>query len=174
MKKDVNIMNIGHYVYGVDWEDLTEEYQNEIDKNEYVENNHGVPYDAVKHFRNNLYFEYYEEVLYDYLNANIKKYPYYLVVSKNGAWGKRTGFKIIGNILDAFVFNYDVSMYFQAQTKGRKTYLFKKHSHNVPMGHDYIVIGLTEKECKKLKEGRFEPFIEWAERKTKKLLEEVK
>ena len=90
---------------------------------------------------------------------NYKKYSHYLVVLFNATWTGSSGYKIFDNYFDTFYRDYDVTMYYKNGTKGGKAITLTEYSHDVPMGHNSVIIGLTENEYNKLENKDIEEII---------------
>ena len=136
-----------------------------IDIDEYCED----PYDY-DYCMGDWFDEYtYEDLVYNL----IKKYNHYLVCVYSCTWNGADGYKIADDIKDALIRNYDCSQYFVGGSKGGKSIAIREHSHDVPMGHSTIIIGLTDKEYEKLSywDVSFESVFEFANRKSKSIIE---
>jgi hypothetical protein len=160
-------MNVGHYVSGVKWENLTKEYQDYCDKEDYLEEPYSVPYEAVDYFTNENDFYFYEDEFEDYVNGLLKEYPRYIVCAFNHTWDKRTGYKVVKELKEAFMFDYEVSIYLEETSKHNKSALFKIHSHDNPMGSNFIILGLTYNEFEKVENMGFDSAIDFIKSKTK-------
>ena len=107
---------------------------------------------------------YFETMYEDELNYILKKYDNYLVCLYNSTWRGSTGCGIVNNICDAFIRSYDYSQTLMRVSKGNKACLLKEYHHDVPMGHDAVVVGLTEKEYEKLNNANFEDLVKFADK----------
>ena len=96
------------------------------------------------------------------LNYIIKDYEHYLVFAFNCRWNGASGYNITDNKLDAFVRDYDVTQYLKRVTKGNKACLLREYHHDVPMGHDVVIVGLTDEEYQKLNTFDFEKVEKFA------------
>lgn len=117
---------------------------------------------------------YFDEFLYDDLVCNlIKEYNHYLVCAYSCTWNGADGYKIADDIKDALIRDYDCSQYFVGGSRGGKSIVIREHSHDVPMGHSTIIIGLTDKEYEKLSHWNvdFKTVFEFANRKSKSIIE---
>ena len=155
--KRVDLQQVGVY-YSVPIRDIFEEKRAEfdyedlkndtilldrysIDNGEYVEN-----YD-------NIVYDYTDEIEIDYFFKqlmNYKKYNHYLVVLFNSRWTGASGYKIFNNYMDCFFRDYENSMYVKGSSRGGKYLKLREYHHDKPMGHDSIIIGLTDREYEKL------------------------
>lgn len=90
------------------------------------------------------------------------EYDNYLVVAYHSTWDNRTGYKIVDNIEDVFIRDYECNQYVQSWTNKKKAAIIKEFSHDVPIGHNTIVIGLTNREYDKIKNDYFEKVIGFA------------
>ena len=171
--KDIDLQQVGTY-YSVPIKDIFEEKRKEfdfenlddyillnkysIDSGEYVEN------------YNNINYEYTDELEIDYYFhqlMNYKKYNHYLVVLFNSRWNGASGYKIFNNYMDCFCRDYDNTMYVKGSSKMGKYLKLREYHHDNPMGHDSIIIGLTDREYEKLDNMNIEQIIDFA---TKSLL----
>ncbi len=117
----------------------------------------------------------FKEFLHQILNTNA--FDKFLVISYSGTWNNATGYRF--NNYDEVLFsNNEHNIYHVAQNKGTGKYknkvnLFKNYHHDRPMGHDWLVIGLTKKQYEKLVDrevGTFDDILEYA----KPYYEEIK
>ena len=171
--KDIDLQQVGTY-YSVPIKDIFEEKRKEfdfenlddyillnkysIDSGEYVEN------------YNNINYEYTDELEIDYYFhqlMNYKKYNHYLVVLFNSRWNGASGYKIFNNYMYCFCRDYDNTMYVKGSSKMGKYLKLREYHHDNPMGHDSIIIGLTDREYEKLDNMNIEQIIDFA---TKSLL----
>lgn len=94
----------------------------------------------------------------------LKTYEYYLTFAYNCNWRGSNGYKIYDDRLDAFRRDYDYSQTLMRVSKGNKACLLKEYHHDVPMGHDVVIVGLTEKEYEQLNNASFEKVQEFADK----------
>ena len=164
--KRVDLQQVGAY-YNVPIKDIFEEKRAEfdyedlendsvlldrysIDSGEYVEN-----YD-------NIEYEYTDEVeIDDYFKClmNYKNYNHYLVVLFNSRWTGASGYKIFDDYMECFYRDYDNTMYVKGSSRSGKYLKLREYHHDKPMGHDSIIIGLTDKEYDKLYNMNIEEII---------------
>lgn len=118
------------------------------------------------------YVEYFDEVEYEYTDEyeidytlnrlmNYEKYKHYLVVLFNSRWTGASGYKIFDNYIDTFYRDYDDTMYVSGSSKSGKYLALREHHHDCPMGHDTIIIGLTENEYQKLDKMNIDEIIDF-------------
>jgi hypothetical protein len=103
----------------------------------------------------------------------IKPYDHYLVCAYHCRWDGVSGYKITDSLEDALYRDYDYHQYFIGGSRGGKTILLSESSHDVPMGHSVVVIGLTDKEYEKLSywDVDFETVIKFADENSKKIID---
>ena len=109
----------------------------------------------------------------DFISQLIKPYNHYLVCAYHCTWDGASGYKIADSIEDALYRDYDCSQYFNGGSRGGKSMMLCEHSHDVPMGHRVVVIGLTDKEYEKLSywDVDFNTVIKFADEHSKKIIE---
>lgn len=115
-------------------------------------------------------YEFSEDELLDFMEQFLKEYDHYLVVAYSSNWRGQTGYRFTDNIIDTVYRNYDVTQNIIGGTNSKKSLLIKEYHHDVPMGHETIIIGLTEKEYEKLDCSSFEDIIEFADTKRDKII----
>lgn len=115
-------------------------------------------------------YEFNEDEFLDFMEQFLKEYDHYLVVAYSSNWRGQTGYKFTDNIIDTVYRKYDVTQNIIGGTNSRKSLLIKEYHHDVPMGHETIIIGLTEKEYEKLDYSSFEDIIEFADTKRDKII----
>ena len=76
----------------------------------------------------------------------LKDSKHYLVYLKGCRWNGTSGYKIFDSIEEVLDRGYDVSIYPRAISRGGKTLLCTESSHDVPTGHDAVIIALSDKE----------------------------
>ena len=171
LTKDIDLQEVGVY-YSVPIKDIFEEKRAEfdyedlekdtilldrssIDSGEYVEN------------YNNIIYEYTDEVEIDYFFhqlMNYKKYNHYLVVLFNSRWNGASAYKIFNNYMDCFYRDYDNTMYVKGSSRGGKYLKLREYHHDNPMGHDSIIIGLTDREYEKIDNMNIDQIIDFAKK----------
>lgn len=189
--KNNNIQDVGVIVW-TPFSNIKKEFQNEIcdsicrdieyylndNEDEYVD----IYLDDVDYYcEDNTNYEYcigsdFDELMFkDYINSIIKSYNHYLVCAYHSNWLGQTGYKIADEIEDCFSRSYDCSQYVSGSSKGGKSLLITEYSHDVPMGHSTVIIGLTDKEFEKIdyedRWGDFENIINFADRKSESIIE---
>jgi hypothetical protein len=98
---------------------------------------------------NSYYFD--NEIWEDFVTGLMNTtYNHYLVYLKNSTWNGLTGVKIVDSYKECFIRDYDTSMYYEKSSVNGKVLILREYSHDVPTGHDTIIIGLTEKEFEKM------------------------
>lgn len=115
-------------------------------------------------------YEFNEDEFLDFMEQFLKEYDHYLVVAYSSNWRGQTGYRFTDNIIDTVYRNYDVTQNIIGGTNSRKSLLIKEYHHDVPMGHETIIVGLTEKEYEKLDCSSFEDIIEFADTKRDKII----
>ncbi len=115
-------------------------------------------------------YEFNEDEFLDFMEQFLKEYDHYLVVAYSSNWRGQTGYKFTDNIIDTVYREYDVTQNIIGGTNSRKSLLIKEYHHDVPMGHETIIIGLTEKEYEKLDYSSVEDIIKFADTKRDKII----
>ena len=115
-------------------------------------------------------YEFSEDELLDFMEQFLKEYDHYLVVAYNSNWRGQTGYRFTDNIIDTIYRNYDVTQNIIGGTNSRKSLLIMEYHHDVPMGHETIIVGLTEKEYEKLDYSSVEEIIKFADTKRDKII----
>ena len=165
--KRVDLQQVGAY-YSIPIQDIYEnkreefDYENmedrilidraTLDSGEYVENFDNVEYD------------YTDEIeIDDYLTSlmNCKQYSHYLVVLFNARWTNASGYKFFDNYTECFYRDYDNTMYVKGSSRSGKYLKLKEYHHDKPMGHDSIIIGLTDTEYDKLQNKNIDEIINY-------------
>lgn len=154
--KEVDLQQVGVY-YSVPIRDIHEDKRNEfdyedlddiisldkntIDSGEYIENYDNIDYDYTDELENE-----------DFIEGlmNYQKYNHYLVVLFNSRWNGASGYKVFNNYRECFYRDYEVSMYVVGGSKSGKYLQLREYHHDIPMGHNSIIIGLTESEYEKV------------------------
>lgn len=106
----------------------------------------------------------------DFMEQFLKEYDHYLVVAYSSNWRGQTGYRFTDNIRDTVYRNYDVTQNIIGGTNSRKSLLIMEYHHDVPMGHETIIIGLTDKEYEKLDYSSFEDIIDFADTQKDKVI----
>lgn len=76
----------------------------------------------------------------------LKNAGHYLVFLRGCRWTGASGYKIFDSIEEVLDRGYEVSVYPKAISKGGKTLICTESSHDVPRGHDAVIIALSDKE----------------------------
>lgn len=111
-----------------------------------------------------------ELMLRDFIDSVIGHYDYYLICAYNSNWMGQTGYKIEDNKYKIFQRSYDVSQYIVGASARGKSLLIREFSHDVPMGHETLIIGLTEKEHNKITNAEWEKVIDFADENSKTII----
>ncbi len=167
--KGVDLQQVGVY-YSVPIKDIYEDKRKEFDYDEELENDY-VSLDRYS-IDSGEYVENYDNCEYDYTDEmeiddyfkslmNYKKYDYYLVVLFNSRWTNASGYKIFNNYMECFYRDYDNTMYVKGSSRSGKYLKLREYHHDKPMGHDTIIIGLTEREYEKLSNMNIEEIIDF-------------
>ena len=82
------------------------------------------------------------------------QYPHYLVFANACRWNGASGYKFCDNIVDTVYRDYDVSIDIQKEIKNG--FVARESSHDVPMGSQTVVLGLTEDEYEQLVDAEFD------------------
>ena len=106
----------------------------------------------------------------DFMEQFLKEYDHYLVVAYSSNWRGQPGYRFTDNMIDTVYRNYDVTQNIIGGTNSRKSLLIMEYHHDVPMGHETIIIGLTDKEYEKLDYSSFEDIIDFADTKRDKII----
>lgn len=115
-------------------------------------------------------YEFSEDEFLDFMEQFLKEYDHYLVVAYSSNWRGQTGYRFTDNIIDTVYRKYDVTQNIIGGTNSRKSLLIMEYHHDVPMGHETIIIGLTDKEYEKLDYSSFEDIIDFADTKKDKVI----
>lgn len=178
--KNKNITDVGCYVW-TPYLNIKSEYRNDFDiydDEEYA--SVSVAYTDVDEVLDDPFnYEWcmgsdFDEYEYrDFISQLIKPYNHYLVCAYHCTWNGASGYKIADSIEDALYRDYDCSQYFNGGSRGGKSMMLCEHSHDVPMGHRVVVIGLTDKEYEKLSywDVDFKTVFDFAERNSKLIIE---
>lgn len=111
-----------------------------------------------------------EDEFYDFINNLLKKYNHYLIIAFNSKYNGSSGYKIVDNIVDVFYREYECSQYIKNISKGGKFLLLREYSHDVPMGHYTLVMGLTDIEYEKFNNMPIENIIEVGKNKVENMI----
>ena len=178
--KKVNIPEYGEYVW-TPYLNIKEKYRNEfdIDENEEYASVTVWVYDIDEYLDDPYNYEYCmggyrDEYMYkDFISELIKPYNHYLVCAYHCTWDGANGYKITDSLEDALSRDYNYHQYFIGGSRGGKTILLSESSHDVPMGHSVMIIGLTNKEYEKLSywDVDFKTIFDFAERNSKSIIE---
>ena len=125
----------------------------------------------IQEVRNYEGYEFSEDEFLDFMEQFLKEYDHYLVVAYNSNWRGQTGYRFTDNIIDTVYRNYDVTQNIIGGTNSKKSLLIMEYHHDAPMGHETIIVGLTEKEYEKLDYADFEKIIDFANKEREKIIE---
>ena len=92
---------------------------------------------------------------------NYNKYNHYLVVLFNSTWNNASGYKIFDKYDECFYRDYDNSMYVIGSSRSGKYLELREYHHDKPMGHNSIIIGLTDTEFEKLDRKGIQEIIDF-------------
>ena len=168
--KGVDLQQVGVY-YNIPIQDIYKEKRKEFDYEEDELENGDVLIDRktidsgeyVENF-DNIEYDYTDEVeIDDYLKSlmNYKQYKHYLVVLFNARWTNASGYKFFDNYIECFYRDYDNTMYVKGSSRSGKYLKLKEYHHDKPMGHDSIIIGLTDTEYEKLQDKNIDDIINY-------------
>lgn len=154
--KQMNIQEVGVY-YNIPIKDIYENKRNEFD---YEDLNDSVLLNKIS-IDSGYYVENFDNIEYDYTDEveiedtimqlmNYNKYNHYLVVLFNSTWNNASGYKFFDKYDECFYRDYDNSMYVIGSSKSGKYLELREYHHDKPMGHNSIIIGLTDTEFEKL------------------------
>lgn len=177
--KQMNIQEIGVY-YNIPIKDIYEDKRDEFD---YEDLNDSVLLDNIS-IDSGCYVENFDNIEYDYTDEieiedtimqlmNYKKYNHYLVVLSNGHWTGASGYKIFDNYMECFYRDYGVNMYVKGSSRSGKYLKLREYHHDAPMGHDSIIIGLTDREYEKLDNMNIDEIIDFGEKCLEKITEVI-
>ena len=177
--KDADITKIGMYVW-TPYLNIKSEYRDDFeiwDDEEYA--SVSVPYtdinelldDPLNYDDMDSDFDEYEYE--DFISELIKKAEHYLVCAYACTWNRRTGYKIVDELKDAFYRDYDCHQCYNGGSQGGKSICITEYSHDAPMGYRTMIIGLTNKEYEKLSywDVDFNTVIKFADEHSKKIIE---
>lgn len=165
--KQMNIQEVGVY-YNVPIKDIYEDKRNEFD---YEDLNDSVLLDKIS-IDSGYYVENFDNIEYDYTDEveieetimqlmNYNKYNHYLVVLFNSTWNNASGYKIFDKYDECFYRDYDNSMYVIGSSRSGKYLELREYHHDKPMGHNSIIIGLTDTEFEKLDRKGIQEIIDF-------------
>lgn len=178
--KKINIPEYGEYVW-TPYLNIKEEYRNEFDidedeeyasvtvwvcdLDEYCEDPYNYEY-CMGSYRDEYMYE-------DFISELIKPYDHYLVCAYHCTWNGSNGYTIADSLKEALSRSYDYHQYFVGGSRGGKSIVLCESHHDVPMGHEVMVIGLTDKEYEKLSywDVDFKTVFDFAERNSKSIIE---
>lgn len=174
--KKINIQEVGVY-YSTPLSNIKKEYQKEYSEmntdlynNENVLVNECDLYDHVIDIGKTEY-DYTDEIeIESFIDDLLKDYKHYLVVALHSRWNGASGYKISDSKIDCFYRNYECSQYVVGGSKGGKFLLLKESHHDVPTGHNTLIVGLTDKEYEKIKNMSTDYIIKQAELKSEIIL----
>lgn len=161
----INIQEVGQY-YSVKFDDIKDEWKSSYDYGEEVVDIALDSLNDVVKDGSSYEYDYFDETEYvEYVGSlmDVEKYNHYLVFAYNCRWNGASGYSIVDDYEDCFCRNYDTSMYYQDGSSSGKWMCIKEYSHDVPMGSDTYIIGLTDKEYERLNDcnfGKIQEFIE--------------
>lgn len=168
--KGVDLQQVGVY-YNIPIQDIYKEKRKEFDYEEdELENGYVLidrqTIDSGEYVENfdNIEYDYTDEVeIDDYLKSlmNYKQYKHYLVVLFNARWTNASGYKFFDNYTECFYRDYDNTMYVKGSSRSGKYLKLKEYHHDKPMGHDSIIIGLTDTEYEKLQDKNIDDIINY-------------
>ena len=165
--KNMNIQEVGVY-YNVPIKDIYEDKRNEFD---YEDLNDSVLLDKIS-IDSGYYVENFDNIEYDYTDEieiedtimqlmNYDKYNHYLVVLFNSTWNNASGYKFFDKYDECFYRDYDNSMYVIGSSRSGKYLELREYHHDKPMGHNSIIIGLTDTEFEKLDRKGIQEIIDF-------------
>lgn len=171
--KGINIQEIGTY-YSVPFENLKKEYKEEYED---IKNEDGTLLlaestlnEMVENF-DNVYFDYIDrDEIEEFIDSLLANYNNYLVIAYNSTWRGQTGYNIVDSKNECFYRDYDVTQNIIGSSVKGKILKIREYSHDVPTGHDTIIIGLTDTEYEKLVYSDFDSVIKFAQEKSKNLI----
>lgn len=172
--KNINIEDMFTYV-NIDVDKLTEERKIAWGLDEYCSTITRADADILLDnneidFSDMEYCDDYDELGYkEFLKEIVKKANNYLVYLPHSTWRGSTGCGIVNSLEDAFYRGYECSQYVKGVTKGNKAVLLREAHHDVPMGHDAVIIALTDKEYSMLSNSNFETMEKFALKYLEKL-----
>lgn len=171
--KKIDIQEYGNY-YSVPFENLKEEYKEEYED---MQNENGILFldestanEIVENF-DNVYLDYTDtDEIDEFIDNLLANYNNYLVVAYNSNWRGQTGYNIVDSKNECFYRDYDVTQNIIGSSVKGKILKIREYSHDVPTGHDTIIIGLTDTEYEKLVYSDFDSVIKFAQEKSKNLI----
>ena len=165
--KMMNIQEVGVY-YNVPIKDIYEDKRNEFD---YEDENDYVLLDKIS-IDSGYYIENFDNIDYDYTDEdeiedtimqlmNYDKYNHYLVVLFNSTWNNASGYKFFDKYDECFYRDYDNTMKVIGSCRSGKYLELREYHHDKPMGHNSIIIGLTDTEFEKLDRKGIQEIIDF-------------
>ena len=165
--KQMNIQEVGVY-YNIPIKDIYEDKRNEFD---YEDLNDSVLLDKIS-IDSGYYVENFDNIEYDYTDEveieetimqlmNYNKYNHYLVVLFNSTWNNASGYKFFDKYDECFYRDYDNTMKVIGSCRSGKYLELREYHHDKPMGHNSIIIGLTDTEFEKLDRKGIQEIIDF-------------
>lgn len=115
------------------------------------------------------YMDWDDVAYYEFIHELVKKANNYLVYLPHSTWRGSSGCGIVNSLEDAFYRGYECSQCVKGVTKGNKAVLLREAHHDVPTGHDAVIIALTDKEYSMLSNSDFETMEKFALKYLEKL-----
>lgn len=110
------------------------------------------------------YGDFNEEEFNDFIKELIVKENHYLMIGYKSNWRGQTGYKIVDDIKDIFVRDYECSQYVIGGTMDKRVLSIKESHHDCPMGFECLVVAITDEEFEKLDSARFDDIIEFGDK----------
>lgn len=105
-------------------------------------------------------YEFDEYILEDILTTMLGKHPYYLVYAKGCKWNGASGYTFCTDIKNTVSRGYEISLETQEEITDRAIKCIES-SHDVPNGGITIIVGISNKEYKKLENADFNKIEEF-------------
>lgn len=166
--KMMNIQEVGVY-YDIPIRDIYADKRKEFDYDDLESDT--ILLDKIS-IDSGYYVENFDNIEYDYTDEdeidsviselmNYKKYNHYLVVLFNSTWNNASGYKFFDKYEECFYRDYDNTMKVIGSSRSGKYLELREYHHDKPMGHNSIVIGLTETEYEKLNRKGIQEIIDF-------------
>lgn len=96
-------------------------------------------------------YEWFEDEWQEFVGSLMNnKYNHYIVMLKSSKWNGASGLATFDNYYKCFMRDYDCSMYYSNSSAKGKVLELTEYSHDIPTGHNTVIVGLTDTEYERL------------------------
>lgn len=103
--------------------------------------------------------EFNEKMFEDLLDTFLDDYPYYLVFASGVRWNGASGYMFTNDKVKTLYRDYDASVY--VQKYNGKTLIVTESSHDVPMGSNTYIVGITDRQKDLFEDAEFSEIEEF-------------